>query len=246
MPDKRYSDKVRKELPDLHPCPWNTRGAQATRLDQFMENSTAQVAAFLVASTALILVPGPSQALVLATSAAHGARAGVLTALGLNVGTVFHAGLAATGIAALIAGSPALFRFIQLAGAAYLVWLGTRLIRPASATRPTAAEPRAIPRGYFMQGVINGVLNPKVAIFFLAFLPQFANPALGHVGLQLFAFGVFVAVLDSLYESGLAVAFSRVRAIFPSKSDAPRFQRAPGYVFIALGAIAALAALASR
>src|SRR6478736_2616112 len=132
---------------------------------------------FLLASIALILVPGPAQALVIANSISLGGRAGALTAVGLNIGTLFHTAAAALGLSAILATSALAFSVVKYAGAAYLLYLGLRALREKPQLRE-APEPAARHAGSLLaQAVAAGVMNPKVALFFLAFLPQFVDPS---------------------------------------------------------------------
>jgi threonine/homoserine/homoserine lactone efflux protein len=162
------------------------------------------IAAFVVASAAIILAPGPAQALVLARTLERWRRAGLTTALGLNAATLVHALAAALGLSALLATSAAAFTVVKLAGAAYLFYLGIQALR-ASATPSEEAAPvtdagsgRALSRAF-----LTGLLNPKVAVFFLAFLPQFVCPDRGSVVVQFVVLGTLLAVMDVIYESCL-------------------------------------------
>lgn len=167
-------------------------------------------AAFVAASIALILVPGPAQALVLARTISGGTRAGVLTAVGLNIGTLFHAAAAALGLSAILATSSLAFAVVKYVGAAYLVYLGIQALRSRAAMTPdsTPAAPATASLG---QAVATGILNPKVAIFFLAFLPQFVDPARGSAFAQFMLLGSTMAVLDTLYECLLVFMVARTR-----------------------------------
>ncbi|QQR73997.1 MAG: LysE family translocator [Holophagales bacterium] len=191
---------------------------------------------FLATAGALVLAPGPGQALVLSRTLAGGRRVGMLTALGLNVGTLFHAAGAALGLSALLARSATAFTAVQLAGAAYLVLLGLRAIGGSSA-RAATTEPRAPAAGLvFLQAVASGVLNPKVALFFLAFLPQFVEAERGFVFLQFLLLGATMALLDVLYEAGLiwlATGLGKCRTI---GARVGRWQeRISGFVLVTLG-----------
>lgn len=189
--------------------------------------------AFLGASLALVLVPGPSQALVVANTLSHGRRAGASTAVGLNVGTLVHTVAAAGGLSALLATSATAYALLKLAGAVYLVTLGVRSLRggaPSAATEPGAA------RGSFAHAVAAGVLNPKVALFFLAFLPQFVHPERGPVLTQFLVLGASLALLDTCYELLLVYLVARMRGRLGASArfDAWR-RRVSGLVLVALG-----------
>ena len=165
---------------------------------------TQNFIAFLAASILIILAPGPAQALVLARTIGSGRKSGIMTAIGLNVGTLFHAVAAGLGLSAVLATSALAFSVVKFAGAGYLVYLGVRAVL----TRPTAiteTEPLAERSDHsFLKAVVTGVLNPKVALFFLAFLPQFVDQAHGSAFLQFVLLGSIIAAIDMVYESLLA------------------------------------------
>lgn len=191
---------------------------------------------FVLACIALILVPGPAQALVLAQTLSGGRKAGALSAVGLNIGTLFHTLAAALGISAILAHSALAFSVVKYVGAAYLVWLGIRSLRsPAPAATATAPLPTGSGSS-LVQGVTAGVLNPKVALFFLAFLPQFVDPGRGHVLAQFLLLGATMAVLDTLYELALVCVLARLRGRYLADPRVARWQsRVSGAVLIALG-----------
>lgn len=189
---------------------------------------------FVAASIALILVPGPAQALVIARTLSGGSREGALTAVGLNIGTVIHATAAALGLSAVLASSALAFSAVKYVGAAYLVYLGIQAFRsPASetaaSTRPASAH------ASLGQGIATGTLNPKVAIFFLAFLPQFVDPARGHVFAQFMILGATMAVLDTSYECLLVYIVGRQRERLVANANATRWRnRVSGAVLVGL------------
>jgi threonine/homoserine/homoserine lactone efflux protein len=196
---------------------------------------------YMAASIAIILAPGPAQALVLARSVNEGAKAGILTGIGLNIGTIVHAIAAALGLSAILATSATAFTIVKFLGAGYLVYLGVRALRSETPLDSQAQITSANSRQAFRKAVITGILNPKVAIFFLAFLPQFVNPALGFVFLQFLILGLILALLDICYESVLASIAGRLSNWF---MQSPRFaswrRRATGAVLIGLGVRLAL------
>lgn len=210
------------------------------------------LAAYLGAAVALVLLPGPAQALVLARSVERGARAGVITALGLDAATIVHAIAAALGLSAILAASATAFTAVKVVGAAYLVWLGVRMIRPRrapAADAPSSGSARASAGGaapggaarLLAHGFITGVLNPKVALFFLAFLPQFVRPERGHVVAQFLLLGGILALLDLLWATVLALAVARARArVARTTRFAAWRERLTGGVLIALGVRLAL------
>lgn len=148
---------------------------------------------FLTASTALALAPGPDNIFVLTQSAVHGRVAGIIVTLGLMTGVMVHSALVAVGVAAIFQSSAAAFTALKLAGAGYLIFLAWKAFRAEATDIATTDAPARSLRKLYGTGVIMNITNPKVAIFFLAFLPQFADPARGSVTLQIFLFGVLFA-----------------------------------------------------
>jgi threonine/homoserine/homoserine lactone efflux protein len=175
--------------------------------------------AYLAVATLLALSPGPDTMFVLASSASGGARSGVAATLGISSGGVVHASAAALGISALIAASPPAFEALQLGGALYLAWIGAqalyRLRRGFGERRSAAAAMTPVSAATsYRRGFVTNVLNPKVAIFYVAFLPQFADPLLGHVSLQIFLLGAVHNVIGTLWLAGLALASGRMVQAF--------------------------------
>jgi threonine/homoserine/homoserine lactone efflux protein len=197
------------------------------------------LATYCAAALALVAAPGPGQALVLARTLQRGLRAGLLTSLGLNTGTLLHTLAAALGLSALLLTSATAFTIVKIAGAAYLVFLGIRTLLAsrrsdtAERTSVAAAEPSAVPSSrLLLHGAVTGVLNPKVAIFFLAFLPQFVRPERGAVLLQFLILGLILATLGVMGDSLVAVLAARAG----SAGLAGRWrERVTGGVLVALG-----------
>lgn len=199
---------------------------------------------FVVAALALTLTPGPAVLYIVARSVDRGYRAGLVSVLGIGVGGLVHVVAATIGLSALLASSAVAFSAVKWLGAAYLVWLGLqRILVHDEATAPTTVEEDRLSR-VFLQAVAVDVLNPKVALFFLAFLPQFVDPSRGAAWTQIAALGatfVIVALCtDSLYAllSGTAGGWVRRRAA------SVKFQRVQRYVsggvYLALGAATAI------
>jgi threonine/homoserine/homoserine lactone efflux protein len=198
--------------------------------------------AYLVASSAIILAPGPAQALVLTRTLGDGKRAGVMTAIGLNVGTIVHTLAAALGVSAVLATSATAFAVVKYLGAAYLIYLGIRALVTREPPADAAVPARSGNTGQaFSKAVITGVFNPKVALFFLAFLPQFVEPQRGAVFAQFLILGFILAVLDTLYESALVLVAGTLRGwLARSRRFALWRQRLTGVVLIGLGVRLAL------
>lgn len=196
---------------------------------------------FAIAALVLLLTPGPAVLYIVTRSIDQGRRAGLVSVAGVHVGTLAHIFAAAAGLSALLAASATAFGVVKYLGAAYLIYIGVRRLRDRSSlATPEAGEPKRLRRA-FVDGVVVNVLNPKTALFFLAFLPQFVTEARGHVGEQIVVLGlVFVllgAVTDSLYAltAGSAARWLRGQ---------PRFlageRWVTGGLYISLGLVAAL------
>ena len=196
---------------------------------------------FVLAALVLLLTPGPAVLYIVARSIDQGRRAGLVSVAGVHVGTLAHILAAAVGISALLAASATAFSVVKYLGGAYLIYIGVRrlLDRRLPATVGTG-EPRRL-RRTFVDGVIVNVLNPKTALFFLAFLPQFVTVPRGHVGQQIVWLGlVFVvlgAITDSLYAlmAGSAARWLRGQPRFLSTE-----RWVAGGLYIGLGVVAAL------
>jgi len=194
---------------------------------------------FFIAALVLAATPGPGIFYVLARTLAGGRREGILSSLGTFAGGLVHVFAAALGISAILAASAVAFHTVKYAGAAYLVWLGIRMIRTRNAELPTEAF--APSRGAFGQGIVTEVLNPKTALFFLSFIPQFISPQLGHIFLQFLIFGAVSVTLNTTAD--LLVVTLAVPLGHKLKANATfrRRQRvASGLGMIGLGAYVAL------
>jgi threonine/homoserine/homoserine lactone efflux protein len=201
---------------------------------------------FLGAGLALNLTPGPDMLYVAARSTSEGRRAGVVSALGIGAGTLVHIAALALGLSALLAAVPLLYDVVRLGGAAYLVWLGLRaLLRPAEA-HDDAPPPPASLATIFRQGVVTNVLNPKVALFFLAFLPQFVDPARGSAAAQIVALGLLFDTSGTIVNVLVALAASRAGGALRRGRAARVLHRVTGGVFLLLGARLALEGRGAR
>lgn len=198
---------------------------------------------FVAGSVLLVITPGPDMAYLLARSVAQGRRAGIVAALGFNAGGYCHLAAALLGLSAMLAASPRAFMAVKWLGAAYLIYLGLQaLFSPkAQALFPVDdANPRRL-RRVFWQAFLSDVLNVKVGIFFLAFLPQFVDPAAGSRTQQLALLGVTVNVIALSINIPLVFAASRVSArLRGSTTTAHRLTQLMGAVFIAIGLQVAL------
>ena len=195
---------------------------------------------FAAASLALLVVPGPAVVYIVTRSLTQGRTAGVVSMLGVQAGGLVHVGAAALGISAVIASSATAFAVVKYAGAAYLVYLGTRkLLRPADA--PLASIERRGHGRLFREGVIVNILNPKTAIFFLAFLPQFVDPGRGSTAVQVTILGLLFILLALLSDGAYALAAGGLgNRLRRSAAVRRRLDRISGTVYVGLGAAAAL------
>ncbi len=190
---------------------------------------------FFAAALLLAITPGPGIFYVLARSLAGGKREGIHSSLGTFIGGLFHVFAAALGLSAILAASAVAFHTVKYAGAAYLIWLGIRMIRTRNAEM--TVEVAGPSRGAFRQGVLTEVLNPKTALFFLSFIPQFVAPAYGHV---FFQFAVLGCVSVSLNTAADLVVVTMASPLERKLKNSARFRRrqrtASGLGMIGLGA----------
>lgn len=198
------------------------------------------LASFAIASLALLLVPGPAVVYVVNRGIVDGRVVALTSVLGLTVGNLFHAVLASVGISAILFASATAFNVVKWLGVAYLIGTGLRTLASSPARLETAGQSLDARRA-FRQGVTVNVLNPKVALFFLAFLPQFLDgPQRDRAWSTLLLGSIFVGfglITDSLY----ALASSALRETLTNGRSLPFFRRwVSGSVFVALGVIAAL------
>jgi threonine/homoserine/homoserine lactone efflux protein len=196
---------------------------------------------FMAAALALNVTPGPSILYVMSRSVGQGTAAGFVSALGLGLGSLLHAGAAALGLSVVLAYSPAVYAAVKYLGAAYLVFLGIRMLL-ARDGRGRAAVRRAVSLSrVFGQGVVTELLNPKIVLFFLSFLPQFVDPARGSVAGQTLLLGLLFHVTGVPVNMLVAVAGGSI-ARWGARH--PLFARArnavAGAVLIGLGARLAL------
>jgi threonine/homoserine/homoserine lactone efflux protein len=191
-------------------------------------------ALFAAASVVFLAIPGPAVLYIVTRSVVHGRRLGVLSALGVQMGGLLHVAGAAIGVSALIASSATAFAVVKYAGAAYLVVLGVRKLLARHDEAPVEVPP-ASGRRLFWQGALVNALNPKTALFFLAFLPQFVRPDAGAVAPQVLVLGTTFLVLATLSDGAYALAAGTVG----ERLRGARFERVSGAVLVGLGVTAA-------
>jgi threonine/homoserine/homoserine lactone efflux protein len=170
----------------------------------------ATLLAFAAASLAVYLAPGADMAYIAANSVPHGLRAGALAATGTVLGVFAQAIAAATGATAIFLVSPVAFEAVRWAGVAYLCWLGIRLLRAGAPELAAGSVPQWRAGPVILKGVAINLLNPKISLFFLAFLPQFADPAQGGMFAQLLTLGLLFGAGAILWCYFLAWAFARL------------------------------------
>jgi len=195
---------------------------------------------FFAAAFLLAITPGPGIFYVLARTLAGGRREGILSSFGTFLGGLFHVLAAALGVSAILAASAVAFHTVKYAGAAYLVWLGIRMIRTRNAEMAVSASQPS--QGAFRQGILTEVLNPKTALFFLSFIPQFIAPERGHVFLQFVVLGALSVLLNTAADLLVVVLAAPLERKLKSSARFRRGQRtASGLGMITLGAYVALA-----
>ena len=208
------------------------------------------VALFAAAALLVNLTPGPDMLFVIGSSAAHGRRAGVLAALGVGAGCMVHIALAALGLSALLAASATAFALVKWVGAAYLVWIGLSMLcaRGSRGNAPAQTQAGNAPRSsrVFWQGALTNALNPKVALFFLAFLPQFIEPSASNHAWAFVALGLLFNAGGTLVNVAAALLASGVRTGLEARGTAmrarPWLQRGAGVLFVGLGVKLAIGA----
>jgi threonine/homoserine/homoserine lactone efflux protein len=196
---------------------------------------------FAATAVALVAIPGPNALYIAARSATQGRRTGLASALGVEAGTLVHVTAAAVGVSALIASSAAAFAVLKWLGVAYLVYLGVRtLLRRDAHAEAAQVAPVRLGRA-FAEGALINVLNPKVALFFLAFLPQFVDPGRGSTAAQTLVLGlvffVIALVMDLLFVVGASALGARLRS---RAGFARRERHVTGAIYLVLGAAAAV------
>ncbi|MDZ7746670.1 MAG: LysE family translocator [Halobacteriales archaeon] len=189
-----------------------------------------ETVAYLAAATALVLTPGPDTAFVLAQAVGAGRTAGVRAALGVASGICIHTIAAVAGLATLLRAAPTAYDLLTLAGAAYLAYLGVAMLRGDGEFDPETTPEVA---GGFRRGFITNVLNPKVAIFFIAFLPQFGS------GVELLPLGGAYALIAAGYLGGIALLAGRARVLLASTRARRWLGRVAGGTTLALAGVAA-------
>lgn len=200
------------------------------------------IALFLLAALVLLLIPGPAVVNIVTCSVARGRRAGLICVAGTELAGLIHTTAAALGLSALLMSSAAAFSTVKYAGAAYLIYLGVRALLGGEESRRAAAlAPRSVSQ-LFTQGFLVNLLNPKTALFFLAFLPQFVDPARGAAAGQIFLFGALFVALAFCTDGAYALLAGTVGQWLKGNARLRKPHRyVAGSVYIGLGLTAAFA-----
>jgi len=199
--------------------------------------STPSLGLYVAASLALIATPGQDMIYVITRSLAQGRFAGVCSAVGVCIGILVHTALAALGVGAILHASETLFVALKLAGAAYLIYLGVKLLATREGREGIAApKDRLSPGALVRQGILSNVTNPKIVLFFFAFLPQFVDPASTHATRDLALLGVLYALLALPVKAAVGIAAGSLsERVLRNPSMIAWMNRVSGGVLVALG-----------
>jgi threonine/homoserine/homoserine lactone efflux protein len=209
--------------------------------------SHSSLVLFVSAALLLLVIPGPAVFYVLGRSIGQGRGAGLVSALGISVGSLVHTAAASVGLSALLMSSAVAFGVVKYLGAAYLIFLGIQKLRHEETIELSGGAPRVKLSRVFAQGIVVNVLNPKAALFFLAFLPQFVEPSRGHVGEQILFLGVLFAFLGVTSDSLWALFAGTVAHWLRGNARWLRAQRfVSGGMLISLGVATAFAGSSTK
>ena len=207
-----------------------------------MSPTPSSLLLFISAALLLLVIPGPAVFYIVGRSIGHGRSAGLVSALGIAVGSLVHTAAAAVGLSALLMSSAVAFATVKYLGAAYLIYLGIQKFRREEPFELNGSTPSVKLSRIFAQGIIVNVLNPKAALFFFAFLPQFVDPTRGHVAAQILFLGVLFALLGVTTDTFWALTAGFVAKLFRRNPQAMRTQRyVSGGMLISLGVATAFA-----
>ena len=210
----------------------------------------SQLLFFVTTAAILLAIPGPAVLYIVGRSIGQGRDAGLVSALGIGVGTLIHTAAAAVGLSALLVSSATAFSVVKYLGAAYLVYLGVQRLRNKESLAAAASDCAALRvtlARVFSQGIVVNVLNPKTALFFFAFLPQFIDPVRGHVVMQILSLGILFACMGTISDSLWALFSGSVAGWLRNNQRWMRNERyISGGILISLGVATAFAGHSAR
>ena len=201
---------------------------------------SSQLYLFMIASLALLLTPGPAVLYIVARSINQGRMAGIVSVLGVETANFFHASAPALGLSAILLSSALAFDIVKYLGAAYLIYLGIRKIVVREDRAKTEVGKEESLSRIYSQGFVVNLFNPKTALFFFAFLPQFVNTSNGNITLQLFLLGIIFVVMAIITDSAYAIISSLIANQLNANQNFARNQRYfIGLIYIGLGVVTA-------
>jgi threonine/homoserine/homoserine lactone efflux protein len=231
------------DAPEALAGEWIARGPTSPFPGSTTVPSSAVLSTFAVATVLVMVVPGPSVVYAVTRTVEHGRAAGVWSVLGLETGLLVHVLLAAAGVSALIASSATALTALRVGGACFLAWLGVRSWRRRSPQSHRPAE-GAPPAGgtsrlrLFRDGLLVDLVNPKTALFFLAFLPQFVEPRRGPVGVQVLLLGALVVAVALVCDGSYTLLAGRLSRRLRTPEAQGRLSGASGVVYLGLAGLA--------
>jgi len=201
---------------------------------------SSQLYLFMIASLALLLTPGPAVLYIVARSINQGRMAGIVSVLGVETANFFHASAAALGLSAILLSSALAFDIVKYLGAAYLIYLGIRKILAREDQAKTEAGKQERLSRIYSQGFVVNLFNPKTALFFFAFLPQFVNTSNGNITLQIFLLGMMFVLMGVITDGSYAIISSSIANQLNANQNFARNQRYfTGLIYIGLGVVTA-------
>lgn len=197
--------------------------------------------AFLLTSLVILIAPGPDMAFIISRSVGEGRNAGIATAFGMQLGVFVHICLAAFGLSAILMTSVWAFQIIKYIGAAYLIYLGIQTLKNGKLINIVSEINTISVRKAFLQGALTDIFNPKVALFFLTFLPQFINPQVSDPVEQFFIFGLVFSAMGLVVDIVTSILASSLRQVLSKNKNVLRWQqKISGFTLIGLGTWLAL------
>ena len=207
--------------------------------------SVSTLLLFAGASLAILVMPGPAVLYVATRGATQGHRAGIVSVLGVGTGSLVHVFAAALGLSAILVASSSAYTVVKFAGAVYLVYLGIQAIRNARSSDRTSSTPAVKTRRMrrlYLDGVTLNILNPKLAVFFLAFVPQFVNPSSGSGATQILVLGATFVALGLITDGAYAIsAGSAGNRLFRNPQISKRLDYVAGTIYLTLGLVTVFA-----